>query len=297
VELALRPSGQKISVSKREHGGPVIEGFVPMSDAPVLLLTNDDGVHAAGLRTLREALAPLGRVVVVAPSAQQSGTSHAITIDRPLRHVEHGTDVHSIDGTPADCIYLALFEPRFLPRTPDLVVSGVNHGSNVGTSVYYSGTVAGAREAALRNIPAIAFSHDGSGDAPFLVDAIREMTRTVLADRELPAMRAESHPLLLNVNFPRNAPLGVRVTRVGRQLYEEQIIPRRDPGGREYFWIGGTVIDYGDIAGSDKQAIDQGYCSITPLALEPTQQAHLGIAEHVASRGAQALKLETRGQP
>src|SRR5690349_17175090 len=149
------------------------------SQPPVLLLTNDDGIHAAGLRTLREALAPLGRVVVVAPAAQQSGTSHAITIDRPLRHVEHGKDLHSIDGTPADCIYLALFEQRFLPRKPDLVISGINHGSNVGTSVYYSGTVAGAREAALRGIPAIAFSHDGGADAAFLGDAVREMTRAV----------------------------------------------------------------------------------------------------------------------
>jgi len=264
-----------------------------MSDAPVILLTNDDGVHAAGLRTLREALAPLGRVVTVAPAAQQSGTSHAITIDRPLRHVEHGTDNHSIDGTPADCIYLALFEQRFLPKKPDLVVSGVNHGSNVGTSVYYSGTVAGAREAALRGIPAIAYSHEGTADAPFLIEAIREMTGAVLADRELPEMQAKGHALLLNVNFPRNAPLGVRVARVGRQVYEEQVIPRRDPGGREYFWIGGKVIDYGEVAGSDKQAIDEGYCSVTPLTLEPTHNDHLSIAEHVARRGARALKLET----
>lgn len=266
-----------------------------MSEAPVLLLTNDDGIHAAGLRTLREALAPLGRVVVVAPAAQQSGTSHAITIDRPLRHVEHGKDLHSIDGTPADCIYLALFEQRFLPRKPDLVISGINHGSNVGTSVYYSGTVAGAREAALRGIPAIAFSHDGTADAPFLTDAVREMTRAVLADRSLPEMHAaKGHALLLNVNFPKNAPLGVRVARVGRQIYEEQVIPRRDPGGREYFWIGGTVIDYGDITGSDKKAVDDGYCAVTPLALEPTQEAHISIAEDVARRGAEVLGFETR---
>jgi len=265
-----------------------------MTDGPVLLLTNDDGVQAVGLRTLREALLPLGRVVVVAPAAQQSGTSHAITIDRPLRHVELQGDVHSIDGTPADCIYLALFEQRFLPRTPDLVVSGINHGSNVGTSVYYSGTVAGAREAALRGIPAMAYSHDGTADAPFLIDAIREMTRAVLADRDLPEMQARGHALLLNVNFPKQAPIGVRVARVGRQIYEEQVIPRRDPGGREYFWIGGKVIDYGDVSGSDKQAIDEGYCSVTPLALEPTQPAHLGIADHVAARGAQALGIKAQ---
>src|SRR5690242_349876 len=135
-----------------------------MTARPVLLVTNDDGVHAEGLRLLRAALLPLGHVVVVAPSNEQSATSHSITLDRPLRHVEHAADVHAIDGTPADCVYLALFEPRFLPRRPDLVVSGVNHGANLGTSVFYSGTVAGAREAALRGIPAIAFSHDGEAD-------------------------------------------------------------------------------------------------------------------------------------
>src|SRR5947207_14366132 len=137
-------------------------------DAPLLLITNDDGVHAAGLQLLREALQPLGRVVVVAPTTEQSASSHAITIDRPLRHVQHGSDVHSIDGTPADCVYLALFEPRFLPRRPDVVLSGINHGTNLGTSVFYSGTVAGAREAALRGIPAIAFSYDGHPEARWL---------------------------------------------------------------------------------------------------------------------------------
>ncbi len=259
---------------------------------PLLLLTNDDGIHANGLRVLREALAPLGDVIVVAPAAQQSGTSHSITIDRPLRHVEHGPHLHSIDGTPADCIYLALFEKRFLPRTPDLVVSGINHGSNVGTSVYYSGTVAGAREAALRGIPAVAFSHNGGADAPFLLEAVREMTRAVLDARDL-ASKPKTHALLLNINFPKEAPRGVRVARVGRQIYEEQVIPRRDPGGREYFWIGGTVIDYGDVIDSDKQMVDEGFVSVTPLALEPTQDSHLGLAAHVAGKGAEALSLSS----
>jgi 5'-nucleotidase len=251
-----------------------------MNDRPILLLTNDDGVHARGLRTLREALGQLGRVVVVAPTTEQSATSHAITIDRPLRHTEHASDLHSIDGTPADCIYLALFEQRFLPRRPDLVVSGINHGSNLGTSVFYSGTVAGAREGALRGIPSIAFSHDGEGDAEWLASFVCAMVGRMLSVGDAP-----SHVPLLNVNLPREAPKGVRVTHVGRHIYEERVIPRVDPGGREYFWIGGKVIDYGVTEGSDKKAVDDGYVSITALALEATARAHDGIARQVAGTG------------
>src|SRR5262245_57589539 len=233
-----------------------------MAERPVLLLTNDDGLLARGIKTLREALAPLGRVVVVAPTFEQSAMSHAITIDRPLRHTAHGEDVHSIDGTPADCVYLALFEPRFLPRRPDLVLSGINHGNNLGTSVFYSGTVAGAREGALREIPAIAFSHDGDPTAPWVSGFVFDMVK-----RLLKAERPAGHATLINVNFPKQTPRGVRVTRVGRHVFEENVIPRFDPGGREYFWIGGRVSDYGQVAGSDKLAIDEGYVSVTPLAL------------------------------
>lgn len=256
-----------------------------MSDRPILLLTNDDGVHAAGLKVLREALLPLGHVVVVAPTREQSATSHAITIDRPLRHIQHATDVHSIDGTPADCVYLALFEPRFLPRRPDVVISGVNHGSNLGTSVFYSGTIAGAREGALRGLPGMAFSHEGELDAPWLARYVQDMVA-----RFLVASRPPGHAPLVNVNFPKSEPRGVRVTRVGRHVYEEQVIPRLDPGGREYFWIGGRVIDYGDVGGSDKKAVDSGYVSVTALALEATSSEHIALATEVA--GPHAIGLD-----
>ncbi|MDD9934096.1 MAG: 5'/3'-nucleotidase SurE [Myxococcales bacterium] len=248
-----------------------------MSERPILLLTNDDGVQAGGLRALREALLPLGHVVVVAPTHQQSASSHSITLDRPLRHLEHATDVHSIDGTPADCIYLALFESRFLPRRPDLVVSGINHGSNLGTSVFYSGTVAGAREAALRGIHSVAFSHDGDADAPWAPPLARDMV-----ERFLQSEKPEDRSTLLSVNMPAETPKGIKVTRVGRHIYEEDVIPRVDPGGREYFWIGGRVIDYGNVEGSDKRAVDEGYVSVTPLALEPTSADDLGMAAFVA---------------
>ncbi len=253
-----------------------------MTERPILLVTNDDGVHSVGLRRLREAMLTIGHVVVVAPTHEQSATSHAITIDRPLRHIEHATDVHSIDGTPADCVYLALFEPRFLPRRPDLVVSGINQGANLGTSVFYSGTVAGAREAALRGIPAVAFSHAGSGDEPWAGDLAAHIVR-----RLLDAQRTDGHCVLLNVNFPAEQARGLRVTRAGRQIYEEKVIPRRDPGGREYFWIGGSVVDAGDSAGSDREAIDAGYASVTPLELEATSAEHLGVATYVVGPNAE----------
>jgi 5'-nucleotidase len=199
-----------------------------MSERPVILITNDDGVSARGVRALRAAVLALGRVIVVAPTREQSASSHSITIDRPLRHIQHDVDVHSIDGTPADCIYLALFEQRFLPRRPDLVLSGINHGHNLGTSVFYSGTIAGAREAAMRGIPAIAFS--APPDTDFERDAAHA---ALLAQRFLTASRAAGGEVaLLNVNFPKGDARGRLVTRVGRQLYEENVIPRRDPGGR-----------------------------------------------------------------
>jgi len=247
------------------------------SDRPVILLTNDDGVQARGLQVLRTAVAALGRVIVVAPTREQSASSHSITIDRPLRHVQHEPDVHSIDGTPADCIYLALFERRFLPRRPDVVLSGINHGPNIGTSVFYSGTVAGAREAAMRGIPAIAFSAYADDDFKGVGDLVTQFT-----GRFLQAARIPGAALLLNVNFPKGTPLGVRVTRVGRQIYEESVIPRHDPGGREYFWIGGRVTEGAECEGTDAHAISLGYASVTPLALEATNPEHWVVAGEVA---------------
>jgi 5'-nucleotidase len=248
-----------------------------MTERPILLLTNDDGVQARGLSVLREALLPLGHVVVVAPTHEQSATSHAITIDRPLRHIEHATDVHSIDGTPADCVYLALYEPRFLARPPTLVVSGVNHGSNLGTSVFYSGTIAGAREGALRGVPAVAFSHAGDMDAPWVKHHVHDMVSRML---KAPAVGKDVP--LVNVNFPKQEPRGVRVARVGRHIYEERVIPRLDPSGREYFWVGGKVIDYGEIEDSDKKYVDDGFATVTALALEATADQHVELAGFVA---------------
>lgn len=252
---------------------------------PLILLTNDDGVHAKGLRTLREAILPLGDVVVVAPTHEQSAMSHAITIDRPLRHIEYGDDIHSVDGTPADCVYLAFFERRFLARRPDLVLSGINHGANLGTSVFYSGTVAAAREAAIRGVPAIALSLRGGAGSDFVPasEVASSITRAFLAASPSDVQSAERQAPLLNVNFPQGSIKGTRVTRVGCQIFEENVVPRRDPGGREYFWIGGRVTDSGAVENSDSEAVSLGYASVTPLELEVTKSSHLAFASGLVS--------------
>lgn len=245
---------------------------------PLILLTNDDGVQARGLRLLRQAALAVGDVVIVAPTREQSAQSHAITLDRPLRHIEHEKDVHSIDGTPADCVYLALYERRFLPRTPDIVLSGINAGYNLGTSVFYSGTIAAAREAALRGIPALAFSARPDVDLAPLQTIATNLTRAFAQS----ALHAATTPLL-NVNFPNGPCQGVRVTRVGRQVYDERVIPRIDPNGREYFWIGGRVTEGTEPEGTDAHAVLLGYVSVTPLALDSTNAEHWETAGQVAN--------------
>jgi 5'-nucleotidase len=253
---------------------------------PLILLTNDDGVHAAGLRALRQAAETVGDVVIVAPTREQSAQSHALTLDRPLRHIEHEKNVHSVDGTPADCVYLALFEPRFLPRQPDVVLSGINNGYNLGTSVFYSGTVAAAREAASRGIPALAFSAPVGPDLQSWLSTAASLARAFAQC----AGDVSSTPLL-NVNFPSRPSKGVLVTRVGRQVYEERVIPRIDPNGREYFWIGGRVTEGGEAEGTDAHAVALGYVSVTPLALDSTNAEHWETAALV-SQAANALTHE-----
>jgi 5'-nucleotidase len=249
-----------------------------MSDRrPLILVTNDDGVQSLGLSALRRAASEVADVIVVAPTREQSAQSHAITLDRPLRHIEHETNVHSIDGTPADCVYLALFERRFLPRRPDLVLSGINRGHNLGTSVFYSGTVAAAREAAMRGIPAMALSAPHDADTDQLTPIVTQLVSTFIEQ-----LRSAGLTPLLNVNFPRATCRGTRVTRVGRQVYDEQVIPRVDPSGREYFWIGARVTQGSEPEGTDAHAIALGYASITPLALESTSVEHWAIAAQIA---------------
>jgi 5'-nucleotidase len=252
----------------------------------LLLLTNDDGVRARGPRLLRQAALAVSDVVIGAPTREQSAQSYAITLDRPLRHIEHEKDVHSTDGTPADCVYLALYEGRFLPRQPDIVLSGSNVEYNLVTSVFYSGTMAAAREAVLRGIPALAFSARPEVDRAPLQTIATDLTRAFAQS----ALHAATTPLL-NVNFPNGPCQGARVTRVGRQVYDESVIPRIDPNGCEphgpccaaYFSRGGRVTESREPEGTDAHAVMLGYVSVTPLALDSTNAEHWETAGQVVN--------------
>ncbi len=251
-----------------------------MPERPLILLSNDDGVAARGVRVLHEALARIAEVVVVAPLTEQSANSHALTLARPLRH--HLVDgFHAIDGTPADCIYVGLYWKELTRRTPDLVVSGINHGYNLGSDTFYSGTVAAAREGALRGIPAVAFSL-GMGSGSTFEPIAPLASRIVLRLLEVaPSPRGPRAPLF-NVNFPAgDRPLrGIRGTRLGHRRYSEEVDVRRDPRGHQYFWIGGPNAFHDPSEGSDTEAVDQGYVSITPLGLDATDTNQFSLVAH-----------------
>lgn len=229
---------------------------------PLVLLSNDDGYRAAGLEALRGALAAEVDVIVCAPESEQSAASHSLSLHRPLRLTRHAEGLYGVDGTPADCVYVALHaEGRVLPRKPDLVVSGLNHGVNLGDDVFYSGTVAAAREGALRGIPSIAASaaHGTERSA-----AARAVVRLALALHE----HRKHAPLLLNVNFPPGAGWALRATRLGARVYHDSVEFRVDPRGRDYLWIGGNGVSHRPVAGSDTEAYDQGLVGVTPLVLD-----------------------------
>ena len=233
-----------------------------MPARPLVLLSNDDGYAAAGINALREALLPHADVVVAAPESEQSAASHALSLHRPLRLVERGTGVYSLDGTPADSVYVALHATsRLLPRRPDVVVSGLNHGVNLGDDVFYSGTVAAAREGALKGVPSLAVSADAATDR---AAAAAHATKLALLLARSKFRRAP----LLNVNYPPGASWDVRATRLGSRIYRDEVEFRVDPRGREYLWIGGPGVEHRLIAGSDTEAYDQGLVSVTPLLLD-----------------------------
>ena len=247
-----------------------------MNERPLVLLTNDDGVHAAGIRALAAALGRFARVVIVAPESEQSATSHTLSLHRPLRIRELSTDVYAVDGSPADCVYVALYaEKRALPRRPDLVVSGLNHGVNLGSDAFYSGTIGGAREGALRGIPALATSADVTADR----DAAAALAATV-AERFLVTARAHAEStLLFSLNIPGGkGPWTVVETVLGSRLYAEEVLVAKDPRGREYLWIGGGTVSHGEAPGSDTEAFDAGRASITPLRLDLTSAEHAALA-------------------
>ena len=244
-----------------------------MSETPLILVTNDDGIRARGLEELVAAAEGLGDVWVVAPESEQSAMAHALTLHHPLRIREYGPRRFSVDGTPTDCVFFAAL--HICPRKPDLVLSGVNRGANVGDDVTYSGTVSAALEGVIMGFPGIAASlvikHDGPREyrpaAEYTVELAKEVLRRGLPDKTY-----------LNVNVPQipgDQIKGVRVTTLGHRVYDDRIIERSDPRGKPYYWIGGKRFEAQDIPGSDCNAVLDGYISVTPLHANPTDYGML----------------------
>lgn len=241
-----------------------------------LLCTNDDGILATGLDTLARAAEPLGEVYVVAPDREQSATSHSLTLHHPLRPVQRGERRWQVDGTPTDCVMLAV--EALLPERPDFVLSGVNHGQNMGEDVLYSGTVAAAMEGLSLGIPAVAISY-AWGDLradPVRLAAQAELLSSLL--KHLLSLPDFPRDTLLNVNLPPVPPeqvKGVRLTRLGRRVYSNSITPMNDPWGRPIYWIGGGSAEWHGEPDSDFQAVRDGYVSVTPLHLDLTHHDRL----------------------
>ena len=244
---------------------------------PLILLSNDDGYRAEGLRVLREALQAVGDCVVCAPEREQSGSSQSISLHRPLRLHTESESIYAVDGTPVDSVYVALHSGRVLPRWPDLVVSGLNHGLNLGADVFYSGTVAAAREGALRGIPSLAVSAARGTDRQAAARTAAQIARGLLTARV-------QRGLLLNVNFPPGRQWPLRATRLGSRKYGDEVQFRSDPRGGEYLWIGSGQIEHETCADTDTGAFEEGAVGVTALSLQAWCGTDHQVAEHVVTQ-------------
>lgn len=236
---------------------------------PRILVTNDDGIYSQGLRELASALEPLGEVLIVAPDREQSAVSHALTLNRPLRLLQLQEREWIVDGTPTDCVNLAVLH-LMKDHRPDILVSGINFGPNLGDDVTYSGTISAAFEGALLNIPSIAFSALVGENFSFVPCAAFAARLVKIA---LDGNRDPS--IVLNVNFPVAEFNGVRITKLGKRIYSEGVIERLDPRGKKYYWIGGEPPRWTPGEGTDFEAIGSGFVSITPLHLDLTHHESL----------------------
>ena len=232
----------------------------------LILVTNDDGIRAEGLAALAEALTGLGRIIVVAPELEQSASSHAITLDKPLRINEYGTNRFGVTGTPTDCVLLAV--QGIIDRRPDLLASGINRGPNMGEDVIYSGTVAAAIEGSILGIPSIALSMATWDSVP--LDAAADISRYLATEMLKHDVGKGS---LWNVNIPplpANELNGICITRLGSRVYNDMIIKKKDPRGKDYFWIGGGDPGWNADPDTDFTAVTGGCISVTPLRLDMT---------------------------
>ncbi len=232
----------------------------------MILVTNDDGIYSPGIQILAKRLRELDAVVIVAPDRERSAAGHSMTLHRPLLIEEVREGMYSVNGTPTDCVNIAV--KGLLKETPRLVVSGINKGPNLGDDVTYSGTVAGAIEGILLGIPSFALSIAAREDFRFAEAAeVALRTTSQILKEGLPA------GTLLNINVP-NIPIdemqGTRITRLGKRIYHQMTVERVDPRGKKYYWIGGGEPDWEREEGTDLDAIDRKLVSITPLHLDMT---------------------------
>ncbi len=243
---------------------------------PLILLSNDDGIDSRGIAVLEEAVREMGELYVVAPENERSAASHALTLHKPLLITERSPRRFAVSGTPTDCVNLAIF--TILPRKPDFLLSGINHGANMADDVTYSGTVSAAFEGSILGVPSMAFSLTVPEDSsrPLAFETAGHYVR-LLVERMMAAPPPPS--ILFSVNIP-DRPLsgiaGVRVTRLGKRVFGSgDIIRKEDPRGRPYYWIGLSPKDYEPDSQSDLHAVDHGYVSVTPLHLDLTHYPSL----------------------
>ncbi len=239
----------------------------------LILVSNDDGVHAPGLRALADALETLGRVVVVAPDRERSAVGHALTLHRPLRISSLGPDRYSVDGTPTDCVHLGIH--GVLKSKPDLLVAGINHGGNLGDDLTYSGTVGVALEGTLFGVASLAVSLAAREDFRFEVAGrVARLVAEAVAARGLP------EGTFLNVNVPNVSSWeelrGIRMTRQGRRVFGSGVVEKVDPRGRTYYWVGAQELGYvEEEVGTDVEAVRHGCVSVTPVRTDLTDHGFL----------------------
>lgn len=241
---------------------------------PRILITNDDGIHAEGIKALELALAPIGEVFVVAPEAEMSGASHSLTLARPLR-IRRIDDHHwTVDGTPTDCVVMALNKILPFDMAPHICCSGINHGPNLGDDASYSGTVAGAMEATILGVPGIAFSLAVSRDPDF-----RQSANVAASITEKALSIGLPSGTLLNVNVPRGVPTGTRITTQGFKTARPVISEHTDPRGKLYYWIGEVRNGFRAEGGTDFEAVDAGFVSVTPMRADLTDHSSLTLLD------------------
>lgn len=249
-----------------------------------ILVANDDGVHAPGLHILAQELRKIAEVTVVAPMDEKSTTGHSLTLHKPLRLNEMSKGVYGVSGSPADCVYLGIRE--VMSEMPDLVVSGINRGANLGQDIYYSGTVSAAREACMLGIPAIAaslavnFNKINKESDLHFVSAAKIVRKIILTG----VVETLNKHTLLNINVP-NLPLsriqGIRTARQGFRYYSGEILKRKDHRGRDYFWVGGEYKGFQEVDGTDCTLVDRRFATLTPLQLDCTDAPSLAILSSV----------------